>query len=162
MGRIPNWRRVNFVPAVSYFKPAGIPSRNLNEVHLSVEEAEAVRLKDFEGLQQEDCAESMRISRPTFSRVLESARKKVADALVNGKAMRIEGGDFEMATRRFRCVNGHEWDVPFETLIVAPPQFCPTCKTPNILPLQPPGFAWSGRRRGGGRWCRRAICPGQQ
>ena len=162
MGRIPNWRRVNFIPEVTYFKPAGIPARDLNEVCLSVEEAEAIRLRDVEGLQQDDCAESMRISRPTFSRVLESARKKVADALINGKAVRIEGGDFEMAIRRFRCINGHEWDVPFETLIAAPPQSCPTCGTPNILPLQLPGFVPGGRRRGRGRWCRRVTCPGQQ
>ena len=153
MGRIPKWRRVAFIPEVTYFKPAGIPLRTLEEVCLSVEEAEAIRLNDLEGLEQEECAQRMNISRPTFHRVLGAGRRKLADALLNGKAIRIEGGNFEMAMRRFRCLNDHEWDVPFETMITTPPQFCPTCNTPNILPLQPPGFGWGrrgwGRHRGG-------------
>ncbi len=145
MGRIPKWRRVASIPEVTYFKPAGIPARILEEVCLSVEEAEAIRLKDLEGLEQEECAQRMNISRPTFHRVLESARNKLADALLNGKAIRIEGGNFEMVMRPFRCINGHEWDVPFETMIAMPPRFCPTCNTPNILPIQPLGLGW-GRR----------------
>ena len=152
MGRQPLWRRVNFIPQVTYFKPAGVPLTNLQETRLSVEEAEAIRLKDLEGLEQEKCAQSMRVSRTTFCRILDSARQKMADALLNGKAIRIEGGNFEMAMRRFRCLDGHEWDVPFEIMMTAPPQFCPACNTPNILPLQPPGFGWGGRRRGRRRW----------
>ena len=96
-------RRVGFVPEVTYFKPTGIPIGALEAVALSVEELEAIRLKDQEGLQQEDCAQQMGISRPTFHRVLGSARSKVADALTNGKAIRIEGGEFEIDRRRFRC-----------------------------------------------------------
>lgn len=152
MGRLPKWRRVAFMPEINYFKPAGIPLRALEEVCLSVEEVEAIRLKDMEGLEQEACAQQMNISRPTFHRVLGAARQKIADALLNGKAIRIEGGNFEMATRRFRCLNGHEWDVPFEVMVTVPPQFCPTCNTPSILPLQPPGFG--GRGRG---WERHSI-----
>ena len=117
---------------------------------LSVEEAEAIRLKDLDGLEQEECAQRMNVSRPTFHRVLGSARGKLADALLNGKAMRIEGGNFEMAMRHFRCVNGHEWDVPFETMIAEPPHSCPTCNTLNILPIQPLGLGW-----GRGGWGRR-------
>ena len=152
MPRPIKWRRVAFIPEVTYFKPAGIPLRGLEEICLSVEEAEAIRLKDTEGLGQEECAEKMSISRPTFQRVLGSARRKIADALLNGKAIRIEGGNFEMAVRRFHCLEGHEWDVPFEIMMSRPPQSCPTCDTPSILPLQPPGFGrgrmgW-GRRRG--------------
>jgi len=152
MGRLPKWRRVAFMPEITYFKPAGIPLRALEEVCLSVEEVEAIRLKDMEGLEQEACAQQMNISRPTFHRVLGAARQKIADALLNGKAVRIEGGNFEMATRRFRCLNGHEWDVPFEVMVTVPPQFCPTCNTSSILPLQPPGLG--GRRRG---WERHSI-----
>jgi predicted DNA-binding protein (UPF0251 family) len=148
MGRPPKWRRVSFIPQVTYFKPAGIPLRMLEEVRLSIEEAEAIRLKDLEGLEQEDCAEKMDISRPTFQRVLGSARQKVADALLNGRAIRIEGGNFELAIPRFRCLEGHEWDVPFEVMAGGPPQLCPTCNTPAILPLQPPGFGRAGRGRG--------------
>ena len=146
MARIPKWRRVTFIPEITYFKPAGKPSRALEEVRLSVEEAESIRLKDLEELEQEECARRMSISRPTFHRVLRSARSKLADALLNGKAIRIKGGNFEMAIRRFHCTNGHEWDVPFETMITMPPQSCPICNTLNIFPLQPLGFGW--RRRG--------------
>jgi len=148
VARIPKWRRVASIPKVSYFKPVGIPYRALAEVRLSIEEAEAIRLKDLEGLEQEECAQRMSISRPTFHRVLGAARSKLADALLNGKAIRIEGGNFEMAIRRFRCSNGHEWDVPFEGMVTVPPQLCPTCETPNIMPSQPPGFGWGRRRYG--------------
>ncbi|NQT74115.1 MAG: DUF134 domain-containing protein [Chloroflexi bacterium] len=103
MPRPIKWRKVGFIPEANYFKPAGIPMRDLEEVSLSIEELEAVRLKDQEGLQQEECAQRMGISRPTFHRVLGSARSKLADALTNGKAIRIEGGDFEIDRRRFRC-----------------------------------------------------------
>lgn len=156
MPRPTTWRRVGFVPEITYFKPAGVPLRSLDEARLSIEEAEAIRLKDLEGLDQEECARMMRISRPTFQRVLRSARKTLADALLNGKAIRIEGGNFEMAMRRFRCPrDGHEWDVPFETMVTRPPTACPACRSPNIQPA--PGFGFGlrgrGRRCGGkGRW----------
>ena len=84
MGRIPNLRCVASIPRVTYFKPVGIPYRTLEEVCLSVEEAEAVRLKDLEGLEQEECARKMSISRPTFHRVLGAARGRIADALLYG------------------------------------------------------------------------------
>ena len=146
MGRRHLWRKVSSIPLITYFKPAGIRMADLEEVKLLVEEAEAIRLKDIEGLEQEECAQKMNISRSTFSRVLDSARQKIADALLYGKAIRIEGGNFEMAVRRFRCIEGHEWEVPFESLIAAPPEFCPRCETPSIMPLFPPGMR---RYRGG-------------
>ena len=148
MGRLPKWRCVVSIPEVTYFKPAGIPYRTLEEVRLSVEEAEAIRLKDLEGLEQEECAQRMNISRPTFHRVLVAARGKLADALLNGKAIRIEGGNFEMAMRRFYCINGHQWEVPFKAMITKPPRLCPTCDTPNIMPVQPPGCGWGRGRHG--------------
>jgi predicted DNA-binding protein (UPF0251 family) len=156
MPRPIKWRRVDFVPQVNFFKPAGIPLHALEEVRLSVEEAEAIRLRDLEGLEQEECAQKMNISRPTFHRVLESARKKLADALLNGKAIRIEGGNFEMAMRRFRCLKqGHEWDVPFEDMVAGPPPVCPECQSPDIQPS--PGYGMGRRgmgrcRRGGSQW----------
>jgi uncharacterized protein len=100
-------RRVEYLPDVNYFKPAGIPLRDLEEVCMSVEEAEALRLKDLEGLEQEQGAEKMNISRPTFQRVLASARQKVADALLNGKAIRIEGGNFQVTPVTLRCNEEH-------------------------------------------------------
>jgi len=153
MGRRQIWRKVSFIPPITYFKPAGTPLATLGEVNLLVEEAEAIRLKDLEGLEQEESAQKMNISRTTFSRILDSARQKIADALLNGKAIRIEGGNFEMEVRRFRCISGHEWEVPFETMISAPPDLCPKCDTPSIMPLLPPGI---GRGRGGRRKRHRA------
>ena len=147
MGRLPKWRRVAFMPEVTYFRPEGTTSSAVEEVCLSVEEAEAIRLKDLGGLEQEECAETMHISRPTFHRVLVSARHKLADALLNGKAIRIEGGTFEMAIRRFHCINGHEWDVPFEVMVATPPSFCPACNSPDILSITPHGWGRRCRRR---------------
>jgi len=141
MSRPQKCRRVEFLPDVTYFKPAGIPLRALEEVQLSLEEAEAIRLKDLEGLEQEEGAQRMRISRPTFQRILASARQKMADALLHGKAIRIEGGNFEIAWRRFRCFNGHEWNVPTEMTVGGTLDLCPTCNTTSITPIQP---AWLG------------------
>ncbi len=150
-GRHQLWRKVSYVPQITYFKPAGIRLSELEEVNLLVEEVEAIRLKDQEGLEHEVCAQKMNISRSTFSRLLDSARQKLANALLNGKAIRIEGGNYEMAVRRFRCLEGHEWEVPFETMITDPPEFCPECNTLSIMPLfdpgQIPGGGW-GRHHG--------------
>ncbi len=145
-------RRVSFVPGVTYFKPAGIPMRILQEVHISLDELEAIRLKDLEGLEQEQGAEKMNVSRPTYQRILSSARQKIADALLNGRALRIEGGNFELIHRRFRCQSGHEWELDSspDTLPIA----CPTCRTSIVNPVlsetpAPRGRGWGRNRRGG-------------
>jgi predicted DNA-binding protein (UPF0251 family) len=80
------------MPCAVYFKPAGIPVHALEEVILTLDELESLRLADLDGLYQEQAAEKMKISRPTFSRIIEQARRKVADALIHGKALRIETG----------------------------------------------------------------------
>ena len=85
-------RHIDVNPCAVYFKPAGVPVRMLEEVILTLDELESLRLADFDGLYQEQAAEKMHISRPTFSRVVEQARRKVADALIHGKALRLEGG----------------------------------------------------------------------
>ena len=95
-------RRVGLQPNVTYFKPAGIRARELDEAVLTVDEFEAVRLKDLIGLEQEDAAKRMNISQPTFHRLTLSARKTIADAIVNGKAIRIEGGNFRFIRRKGR------------------------------------------------------------
>ncbi len=89
-------RRVGLEPDVTYFKPAGVPIRQLEEVILAVDEFEAIRLKDLEGLEQGEASKKMNISQPTFFRLLDSARKKIADAIINGKAIRIEGGKYKL------------------------------------------------------------------
>ncbi len=131
MARPRNCRWVEILPNVTYFKPRGIPLSALQEVILTVDEFEALRLADLEGLYQEQAAEKMRVSRQTFGRIIESAHRKVADALIQGKALKIEGGEFEMAeTRRFRCADcQHTWELPYGT---GRPESCPSCKSINI------------------------------
>lgn len=85
-------RHVRRAPCAACFKPTGIPVRHLEEVVLGLDELEALRLADLDGLYQEQAAGRMGISRPTFSRIIEEARRKVADALIHGKALRMEGG----------------------------------------------------------------------
>ncbi len=95
------FRRVMFQPNVTYFKPIGVRMAGLEETVVTVDEFEAVRLKDLLGLGQEEAAKKMDISQPTFHRLVLGARKKIADALVNGKAIKIEGGNFRMAETTF-------------------------------------------------------------
>ena len=89
-------RWVEGIPEANYYKPAGIPLRDLEETVLTVEELEAIRLADLEGLYQEHAAERMGVSRQTFGRVISDAHRKIADALVGGKALRIEGGNYKV------------------------------------------------------------------
>lgn len=93
MPRPINQRRVRSTPlAATLFKPAGIPTRELEEVVLTYDQAEAVRLADLEALYQEAAARRMGVSRQTFGRILEEARHRIAEAILTGKALRIEGG----------------------------------------------------------------------
>ena len=140
-------RKIAYMPGVTFFKPSGIPMRALEEARLSVEEAEAFRLKDLEGLNQEPAATRMNISRPAFQRMLSSTRGKIADALVNGKALRIEDGSYEPAPRSYRCRNGHEWDVPFKALLKEQPMLRAIRTTAAIMSPRPLG----GEQRGGER-----------
>ncbi len=94
MGRTPKYRTVNSTPGDTFFKPRAIPLRELEISRLTVDEYEAIRLADFEGLEQAEAGERMGISRQTFARIVRSARYKIADALVNGKAICIEGGHY--------------------------------------------------------------------
>jgi uncharacterized protein len=89
-------RRIRFQPGVTYFKPAGVPMQNLEEVVLKYEEVEALRLKDIESLDQALAAKKMKVSQPTFFRVISKARGKISDAVINGKAIRVEGGKYKL------------------------------------------------------------------
>lgn len=123
--------------------------RLLEEVRLSVDELEALRLKDLEGLEQEEAAQEMGISRQTFQRVLEEAHRKVAEALVQGKALRIEGGDYELAPMRFHCRRcGHRWE---QLLTNGAPLACPSCEEelPETTMPAPTGAGPWGRHRQG-------------
>lgn len=141
-------RRVLSEPSFDYFKPRGIPVARLEEVALTVDEFEAVRLADLECMYQERAAERMKISRQTFGNILGSAHHKIADCLVNGKAIKIEGGVFEMETKRnFSCsACNHEWAVPHGT---GRPGECPECGSRDIHRApQDRGYARQGRGRG--------------
>ncbi len=85
-------RHICGMPDKNYFKPRGIPVVDLEEIVLNLDEFEAIRLADHEQLYQEDAAAQMNVSRQTFGRIIESAHKKIADVLINGKALKIEGG----------------------------------------------------------------------
>ena len=124
----------------------------LERVSLVVEELEAVRLKDLEGLDQEKAATTMNVSQPTFHRILQSAHNKVADALVNGKAIRIEGGDYVVreGARLFKCYDcKNEWQESYGT---GRPARCPKCNSANIHRAPSDrGYVRRGGRAGGRR-----------
>lgn len=83
-------RFCRFKPCTCFFKPRGIPMRHLEEVALETDEIEALKLHDVDGLEQTEAARNMKISQPTFARILDGAYKKIADAIIHGKAIRIE------------------------------------------------------------------------
>jgi uncharacterized protein len=92
-------------PVMEGFKPFGIPMTDLEPVILLYEEYESIRLSDYEGLTQEQSAEKMNISRPTFTRIYEKARRTIAQAFVEGKAIFIEGGNYHTDECWYRCEN---------------------------------------------------------
>ncbi|HTZ39764.1 MAG TPA: DUF134 domain-containing protein [Syntrophales bacterium] len=152
MPRPRNCRRVGSMPGSNYFKPRGVPLSMLEEVVLSVDEFEAIRLADLEGLYQEQAAERMKVSRQTFGRIIESAHKKVAEVLVTGKALKIEGGAVEMASmRRFRCDGcRHSWEIPYGT---GKPGSCPACQSGDVRRAENKGSAGGPGRRQGRCFC---------
>ncbi|HPJ01803.1 MAG TPA: DUF134 domain-containing protein [Candidatus Limiplasma sp.] len=136
MARPTKWRQIEHIPTVENFIPSNQQSTQFDENILKLEELEAIRLKDLEGLEQEECAEKMQVSRPTFQRILLLAREKVADSLIHGKAIRIEGGNFTRNICPARCLDcGHEWTESFENMeqIGAGDYTCPKCGSKNIV-----------------------------
>ena len=120
-------RMVVFNPDVSYFKPRGIPMIDLDEVLLTVDEREAIRLTDLLDMSYEEAGCQMGVSRATFGRIVKRARKIIAEALINGKAINVEGGNYRIIskTRIFMCRKcSHKWEEPFGT---GRPETCPEC-----------------------------------
>lgn len=89
MPRPKSCRKINFNPRITYFKPQGIPIRELEIITLTTEEIEAFKLRHINGLDQHQSADKMNTSASTYQRILYSANEKIADALVNGKAIKI-------------------------------------------------------------------------
>ncbi len=150
MPRPPCCRRIAHEPACDVFKPAGVPARLLEEVVLTLDEFEALRLADLNGMYQEEAAASMNVSRQTFGRVIESAHRKLADAIVGGKALRIEGGHVEMkAMRRFTCQDcQHTWEAAFGG---GRPSGCPKCQSARFCRVNAGPGGGQGHRRHCGR-----------
>jgi len=147
MSRPPIERSVAGVPRITVFKPAGVPARELEQLQMTVDELEAIRLVDLEGLSHEQAAEVMGVSRQTVGRVLERSRAKVAEALVAGKAILIGGGQYRVEPQQWRCFS-------CQTRWIAEPEAgqvssCPSCGSSDV------GVCWGagercGRRRGPG------------
>jgi len=136
MARPTKWRKIENVPAITYFVPSDKKVAEVLENTLKLEELEAIRLKDLEGLEQGECADKMEVSRPTFQRILLSAREKVADSLVNGKTIHIGGGYFTQNICPVRCLAcGKAWMESFEKLnaIKDGSYSCPDCGSKKIV-----------------------------
>lgn len=136
MARPTKWRKIENIPTIPYFIPSDKEVAEVPENILKLEELEAIRLKDLDGLEQGECAEKMEVSRPTFQRILLSAREKIADSLVNGKVIHIEGGNFTQNICPVRCVDcGKEWMESFENLesIKNGEYSCPSCGSTRVI-----------------------------
>ena len=146
-------RKIGGTPVCRVFKPVGVPVVALDEVVLAVDEFEAIRLADDEGLYQEEAAVRMNVSRQTFGRILEAARRKVARVLVDGLVLRIGGDEAEpVESPTFQCMECRSsWS---ESLENGGPDECPACKSRN--------FCRSGERApvdGFDGGCPRGRCP---
>jgi len=136
LARPQKWRKVEFIPSIQRFIPVGVDLSEMSENILKVEEIEAIRLKDIVGLEQEECAEKMQISRQTYQRILNSGRNKIADSIINGKAIRIEGGNFTRNICLVSCLDcKKEWKESYENLehIINGSYMCPGCQSKNIV-----------------------------
>ncbi len=129
MSRPTKFRKVEFFPKDTYFIPFGKPKCQLKEVYLKIEELEAIRLKDIEGLNQEECAEKMMVSRQTFQNIIDSARKKIAIALIDGNAIKIGGGNFTTQHCKFICSG---CDSTYEIKYENDKKVCPLCGSKEV------------------------------
>ncbi|MGQ1891195.1 DUF134 domain-containing protein [Thermophagus sp. OGC60D27] len=133
---MPNQRRLRKIdspPKIEGFKPVGIKMRNIDKVVLLFEEYESIRLIDYENMNQEEAAQRMDISRPTFTRVYKKARKTIAKALVEGKAIIIEGGTYISENYWARCKKCAQL-----TTASTPLTSCPHCHSTDLNNLHQP------------------------
>lgn len=129
MARPTKFRRVEFFPQDSYFIPWGKQKCEIKEMTLKVEELEAMRLKDIEDLNQEECAQRMKVSRQTFQNIIDNARKVVAIALTEGKAIKIGGGHYTISNCIYKCSEcGNVYEINYEQDKIE----CPSCNSKNV------------------------------
>jgi len=135
MPRPSKCRRVQYSPDYLTFKPAGVPARHLENIELTLDEFEAIRLADLDKLYHEEAARKMNVSRQTFGNILASAHKKIAEMLVQGKALSVQGGNISLKNeRQFLCqVCTNKWNEPFGT---GRPRHCPSCGGENIARIK--------------------------
>jgi len=132
MPRPKNNRLVFEPPVFKSFKPIGIKGAELESVVLSLDEFEAFRLADQMGFSQQEAAEEMEISRPTFTRLIEIARKKIADFIIGGKILEIEGGNIHFKNNIIKCLDcGHMFRTTFNDEVLE----CPSCRSKRLLNL---------------------------
>lgn len=135
LSRPTKWRKVEFIPNIQYFTPLDSEKEKIEENIILIEEVEAIRLKDLEKLEQEACAERMEVSRQTFQRILNTGREKIADSIINGKAIRIQGGNFTRNICPVRCLDcGKEWKESYENFekIIKGDYLCPDCQSKSV------------------------------
>lgn len=130
MARPTKVRTVDFFPESTYFTPIDKSKCELEEVVLKLEELEAMRLKDIEKLNQEECADKMKVSRQTFQNIIDVAREKVAMALTSGKAIRIDGGNYRAKFCKFKCL---DCENVYEINYLQDKERCPVCGSANVL-----------------------------
>jgi len=125
VGRPQKCRFVKKSPLYTYYKPIGIPIIDLDDISVTVDELEAIRLADYKGLYHVNAAEKMGVSRQTFGRILVSAHKKIGDGIINGKAIKIEGGNYNIDTKGILEMN----DKNKKGLGNGGDCICPKCET---------------------------------
>ncbi len=136
MARPTKWRKIDNIPTIPYFVPSDEDISEVPKNIILLEELEAIRLKDLERLEQEECAERMQVSRPTFQRILLAAREKVADSLINGKVIHIDGGNYTRNICPVRCMDcGKEWMESYENLeVIKNGEYtCPDCGSTKVI-----------------------------
>lgn len=130
MARPIKFRNVECFPKSNYFIPCYKKKCSIDEVQLNLEEVEAMRLKDIEKLNQEECAERMNVSRQTFQNIIDKAREKVAIALMEGKAIKIHGGYYTTKECRFKCkICNDIYNINYQQ----DKEICPRCGSKDVL-----------------------------
>lgn len=124
-------RRIHRPPIAAGFAPFGISSGSNGSITLLFEEYESLRLSDYESISQQDAADRMEVSRPTFSRIYDQARQKLARALVEGLSVVIEGGNVAFSESWFRCKSCNTAFCPPENQNKM--LDCPVCRSHDIV-----------------------------
>ena len=139
-------RIIDEPPKYYFFKPAGIPTRKIAKIDMSLDEYEALRLADFQQLEHLEASKQMDISRPTFTRLIKKARYKVAQSLIEGHALKIVGGNVDLINTLHACQDCGEFT---RQPVATPFSECPDCGSTNTEDLANRHVAIPGPDEGG-------------